>query len=372
MAFEFRYGRFDSPMRFQFKHASASRRHTGNVIVSLTDSNGVTGYGEGCPREYVTAETPASAEAFLNTYGPVLATEVDTLEDLTGWIAEHSAAIDQNPAAFCALETSAIDVMARARRQSTEEFLGYTCKPEDATYTAVLGDTSPLKNRLMIMAYLTCGFKAFKLKLSGNPASDQRRLAMLPAGVAVRVDANNLWQTPQQTIHYIEQLNLPLCGIEEPVQPCDYRSLAMVTNSLSIPVILDESLYTRQHLTDALRQLNHAIINIRISKCGGILRSVALANQCLAAGFDIIIGAQVGETSLLTRAALTAGIGLHQRPLGREGAYGNILLKHDICTNSLRFGRSGVIKAKDIEAFPRQGNGLEILHKRVTWNYKAR
>jgi len=38
---------------------------------------------------------------------------------------------------------------------------------------------------------------------------------------------------------------------------------------------------------------------------GGILRSLAIAEQAKQIGIPIIIGAQVGETSILTRAALT-------------------------------------------------------------------
>ena len=49
--------RFPARMRFAFSHASARRAETDNIIVVVRGESGLVGYGEGCPREYVTGET---------------------------------------------------------------------------------------------------------------------------------------------------------------------------------------------------------------------------------------------------------------------------------------------------------------------------
>jgi L-alanine-DL-glutamate epimerase-like enolase superfamily enzyme len=77
------------------------------------------------------------------------------------------------------------------------------------------------------------------------------------------------------------------------------------------------------------------IINIRISKMGGILRSLAIAEEARAMGFPIIIGAQVGETSILTRAALTLANHYRDILLAQEGAFGTYLLERDIADSTL-------------------------------------
>lgn len=366
MALKIRYGRFESAMRFQFKHAAATRKSTENVIVCLTGADGVSGYGEGCPREYVTGETEDSVQAFLQEYGPQFVQQVCNLEDIRAWMVVNAEIIDQNPAAFCAMEMAAIDLMSRSDLVSAEKYLGYSDPHQDMRFTAVLGDSSTFKTRLMVTAYRAYGFVDFKVKLSGHLQRDQQRLAVLPANARIRVDANNVWQDASQVVDYVRQLSRVIWAIEEPVHPFNYSALAEIAKALKIAVILDESIYLQCHVANAKQHLDYAIANIRVSKCGGILRSVDLANQCIAAGYNVILGAQVGETSLLTRAAIVVGNGLTKVPLAREGAYGRILLHRDICTRDLKFGKGGTMSF-DNKILLQSGFGLDVESDRIDW-----
>lgn len=367
MSLDFRYGHFQTPLRFQFRHASANRKQTDNVIVCLTDNAGHSGYGEGCPREYVTGETSKTAAEFLKTYGTAFTRQVSNLPELELWTANYKDLIDQNPAAFCALELAAIDLFARKQNLTVEKYLGLAPLRDNVQYTAVIGDSSPLKTRLISLAYRCYRFREFKVKLSGNLTRDQTRLATLPATANIRVDANNLWSEPDSAVDYLNSLEVGITAIEEPLTPFDYKALASVSGALNIPVILDESLYTENHLAQATEHLTDAIANIRVSKCGGIQRSIRLANQCIKAGYGVILGAQVGETSLLTRAALTVGNGLTKKPISSEGAYGKILLKHDICQRDLRFGATGVLKTQEHPLLSGPGLGLDIVKESICW-----
>ena len=57
--------RFPVPFKQVFRHASASRARAENVIVAARSSDGAVGYGEGCPRGYVTGESVVSAHEFI-------------------------------------------------------------------------------------------------------------------------------------------------------------------------------------------------------------------------------------------------------------------------------------------------------------------
>ena len=59
---------FPVPFRAVFRHASATRGQAENLIVAAHADSGETGYGEGCPREYVTGETVESGAAFIRTH----------------------------------------------------------------------------------------------------------------------------------------------------------------------------------------------------------------------------------------------------------------------------------------------------------------
>ena len=79
---------------------------------------------------------------------------------------------------------------------------------------------------------------------------------------------------------------------------------------------------------------------------GGLLRSLAIVEQAKKLGIKIIIGAQVGETSLLTRAALTIAQIAKPVLIAQEGAFGTLLLAEDVTTEPLMFGNGGVLDTK--------------------------
>jgi hypothetical protein len=91
---------------------------------------------------------------------------------------------------------------------------------------------------------------------------------------------------------------------------------------------------------------------------GGLLRSLAIIETARALGIGLIIGAQVGETSLLTRAGLTAALAAQDILVAQEGAFGTFLLEHDICTPSLMFGASGVLDCNSYPMLQTAGLGL--------------
>lgn len=56
------------PFKVSFKHASAQRSVTESVLVQVKSPNGVVGYGESCPRNYVTGEIISSVKKFFSQH----------------------------------------------------------------------------------------------------------------------------------------------------------------------------------------------------------------------------------------------------------------------------------------------------------------
>lgn len=86
------------------------------------------------------------------------------------------------------------------------------------------------------------------------------------------------------------------------------------------------------------------IANLRVSKLGGVLRTMAVLDAARARGVGVIVGAQVGETSLLARAGLVVAHAAGASLLAQEGAFGTQLLAEDVCSPSLMFGVKGVLQ----------------------------
>lgn len=365
-------GSFPMPFRLVFKHTSAARAATENIVVRLSDPGGPVGYGEGCPRSYVTGETDSSARAFLAEHGNDLATSVADVDGLETWIDLHQSVIDRNPAAFCALELAMLDLLARRSEESIESLLDRPELHGPFTYSAVLGDGDPLTYGAQVVRYRLGGLRHFKVKLSGDADRDLSKLrwfrGRFGALVAnsVRVDANNLWTDPEVASAYLRRLDFPLLGIEEPLTANDLEGFLAIAEAIDSRVILDESLLREGQIDQLPGDATRWILNCRISKSGGLLRSLRLIDGAIDAGLGIIVGAHVGETSLLTRAALTAAAGAGSSLLAQEGAFGTYLLTEDLCLDPIMFGRRGSLGRRELASIGAHGLGVSVIDDRLT------
>jgi L-alanine-DL-glutamate epimerase-like enolase superfamily enzyme len=349
------------PFKRTFAHASASRSVGQSLWVEVRGRDGVAGYGEGCPREYVTAETLAGALAFVSRRETEWVESIYDLASLMRWSRDHAEEIDASPAAWAAVELALLGLLGKRNGRSLEALLG---QPEIAgqfRYTAVLGDSPAPRFEAELARYCGAGFHHFKIKLSGDAQRDAAKAAALhAAGIAparVRADANNLWSDPDEAIAFLSDLDYPFMALEEPLTTGDYDGMARIALERRCVIILDESLLRAGQL-DALRGAGAPwLVNLRISKMGGVLRALALTERVRREGLRIVVGAHVGETSLLTRTALTVAHAARDILVAQEGAFGTHLLERDVIEPPIMFGAGGVLEAA---ALPRRSGGLGL------------
>lgn len=317
------------PFKEAFTHAAATRTSTSTFIVLINEGEGI---GESCPRPYVTGETLQTCFSFFDRYQQEFSA-IDSIDSLFEVSALLKDDISKNLAAWCAIELSLLDYLGKKSGGSIEEILGLSPLISKVTYDGVLGGGSFKSFYRQLEAHRSLGVESFKVKLSGNLELDNRKLDTLN-GFKVRADANNFFENASEFNRYLSGLNVKLSGIEEPVRAKDFSELGLVQSR----VILDES------VTD-VADLDHvpadSIINIRVSKLGGVIRSVQLAERAISLGFKLIIGSQVGESSILTRAGLCLASQFKVSIVGCEGAYSEHLISEDICSPLLKFGSGG-------------------------------
>lgn len=345
------------PFRFTFKHASAERNKTESLWVELHTDSGVVAHGESCPREYVTAETIHSARSFiLEIESQLYLTDWD-INTLEAWTEEHRHLIDNNPAAWCAIELALIDALAKSGKQSIEALIGTPEVHGDFFYSAIIGDAPMNTFEQWLGKYLSLNMSDFKIKLSGSQDKDRERIEKIHSATnghcLIRVDANNMFNTARQAIDYCNIFNDRIYAIEEPVKPRRFGELQEIASQLQVKIILDESFTTIKDFTCLANQKGRLqkrpwIINLRISKLGGILRSMEALRLARQHQIPIIIGAHVGETSLLTRAAICVANVANDVLLAQEGGFGTHFLDRDITEHSIRFGMNGCISSKDL------------------------
>ena len=350
------------PFKTTFRHASAERAETSSVWVEAVSRGDIVGYGESCPRPYVTGESIASARTFMARHEAALCDEILDLASLQTWMASHAEELDGNPAAWCAVEIAILDLLAQESGQTMEAFLSLPPLDGRFRYSAVLGDSEAEAFARTFEQYRRMGFTDFKIKLSGDLNRDRAKVAVLRGrdgdGARIRVDANNLWKQADEAIRFLRDLDYRFFAVEEPIQPHQYSHLATIADALDCQIVLDESFVRVGQFALLGGRSARWLINLRVSKMGGLLRSLRVVDGARAAGIGLIVGAQVGETSLLTRAALTVAHAGRDRLIAQEGAFGTFLLSEDICNPPLMFGTGGVVDMSSHASLNRPGLGV--------------
>lgn len=343
------------PFRHAFAHASAKRTQAANVLVRL-ESGGLTGLGEGCAREYVTGETQDGALAWLREQAPKIVSRVTDLATLRTWLAANRETVDRHPSAFCALELALLDLFARRAGVSVETLLALPEASGPLQVNAVYGAASNAAFHLQRLRFGLAGMGEAKLKLTGEGARDLHRARRLAGRGALRLDANNLFPGSAEAIAGLAPLEGLAWAVEEPVAARDWAGMAAVAAASGLAIILDESVLTPRDL-HAAPAGPEWIANLRVSKLGGLLRAIETIKTARTLGMGVILGAQVGETSLLARAGLAAAAAAG--PLkGCEIGYGTHLLAHDLVSPQTIFDHRGRLALPDRAA---PGWGLKPL-----------
>jgi len=337
------------PFRISFGHALATRTSSSSVITRLESDDGVVGYGECVPRDYVTGETPQSArETLREQLGPrVLGSELVRMEDAPSLIQEAVTSFSRDgshSAAQCALELAVLDLAGHAFGKSVATLLNQPVRAT-VTYSGVLPFLAPPFMILGALIHKLYGVTTLKLKVGRSLEEDLRNLRLLRSVLGpradLRVDANCAW-TPDAAIHAIRRMRrYRISAVEQPVAKDDFQGLKSVKDAVDVPIMADESLRTVENARQLADGCMVDMFNVRISKCGGMLAAREIARIAEVAGLMCQLGPHPGEGPLLIAAGRHVA-GAMPNLLYCEGDIFDILRKQDVSRRRLRPGRGGV------------------------------
>lgn len=366
------------PLRVKLKttirHAGATRKEGESVWIKA-ERSGIAGYGEGCPRSYAAGDDLESSVQWVEENFSTGEVHFNTFEDVKKWSEKNINLINKYPSAWCAIEMALLDLFAREKNCSVEALLGLDSFDRRGHYTAVLGDEETWKFTYLVDQYLIRGFSDFKIKLNGSLKVDKVKLEILEdlrnqhgvSDVRIRLDANNVWAgRPKEAIEQLKALQGPIFAVEEPVEPRDVEGISKVSAATGLPVILDESLCTPDDLSLFASLAGKFIANIKISRVGGLTRALEFVKALKKIGWPIIIGCHVGETSLLTRAALIPANAAGENLIAEEGAFGDYLVEREPVEPILNFGRNGLLDLRH-PYYLKTPQGLKVIPSE-NWN----
>jgi muconate cycloisomerase len=352
------------PFKRSFKHSTKERKSSDSVFVRMEAESGEVGFGESLPRQYVTGESQESV---------VANSKKELRESLLGRSFQSFAeAVDFSSnfarlsgAAKCACELALLDSAGKVFNRSVAEALGGT-KAERLRYSGAIGEDSILKTKMEALKFMIYGMKDVKLKVGDEIDIDRLKTLRRCLGKNrdIRLDANCGWGTEEaiEKLTVMRDFNFSL--IEQPVRKGDIDALKKVADAIPEPVMADESLCDMEDAKRLAERKACDMFNIRISKCGGLLNSLKIAEFATQAGISYQLGCQVGETGVLSAAGRYFASCVNDVKY-LEGSYAKFLLIEDVVKEDVSFGYGGF-------ASPLTGAGLgvtvdeRILNKYVT------
>ena len=295
-----------------------------NVLVWIHTDEGVVGVGESSfvPGGGVSEETPESTKPMIDHYlSPVVIGE-DPF-DIERIHRRMDAVVPRNLIAKCGIDLALWDVMGKAVGQPACKLLGGTVDPKiHCTYT--LSIDRPEKMAEQASFRKNQGYKTLVVKIGREPQADIERLRLVREAVGdevnLRLDANEAYW-PDQAIGIIRRMEKYHPEfVEEPVKRWDLDGMARVARAVGIPISSDESNTSLESVMQIIQKAAAGIINIKISKNGGLYRSKKIAALAEAAGIPCIVGGantyEVGRQACRHFAVSTAQA---QMGMGSEG-----------------------------------------------------
>jgi len=280
----------DLPLK-EGRYAWASGKYVDvfdSTVVRLETDAGVEGFGEVCPLGpfYLPAfglgVRAGIAELAPHLLGenPLQAGRINTMMD---------TALLGHPYVKSAVDMACWDIVGKATNQPVSHLLG-GCYGESVALYRAISQLPPEEMVANVANYRAEGYRKFQLKVGGDPAQDVFRIRavreLLEPGDVLVADANTGWQAPDaiRVANAVADLEVYI------EQPCaSYDKCLSVREHTDLPFILDENIDGLQMLLKAHSDRAMDIVNLKISKVGGLTKARQIRDLCVSLGIPMTI-----------------------------------------------------------------------------------
>jgi len=259
-----------------------------STVVAVETDAGLTGWGEVCPLgpAYLAAYA-GGVRAGLAELAPQLLGE-NPLE-LTKLSRRMDAVMKGHPYVKSAVDMACWDILGQATGQPVCVLLGGRYGADFHLYRAISQDT-PEAMAKCVAGYRAQGYSRFQLKVGGDPDVDIERIravrAVLAPGERLVADANTGW-TQHEAIRVCRAVRDVDVYIE---QPClTYEECLAVRRATDHPFVLDEVVDDISVLVRGKADLAMDVVNLKISKFGGLTKTRQARDLCVSLGIAMTI-----------------------------------------------------------------------------------
>ncbi len=259
-----------------------------STVVGVETDAGVTGWGEVCPLgpAYLAAYA-GGVRAGLAELAPHLIGE-NPLE-LDKLNRRMDAVLKGHPYVKSAVDMACWDILGQVSGQPVCVLLGGRYGEDFILYRAI-SQESPEAMAHSVAGYRADGYRRFQLKVGGDPDVDIERIRavrdVLQTGDRLVADANTGW-TQHEAMRVVRAVRDVDVYIE---QPClSYEECLAVRRHTDHPFVLDEIVDSIETLVRGKADSAMDVVNIKISKFGGLTKARQARDLCVSLGIAMTI-----------------------------------------------------------------------------------
>ncbi|QIA07866.1 mandelate racemase/muconate lactonizing enzyme family protein [Draconibacterium halophilum] len=339
---------YQSPIKLKepFVISLGPMYHAQNVIVVIHTNQGITGFGECSPFMTINGESMETCFVVGQYLAKVL--KGKNPEDIESCTHVMDKTIYGNSSIKSAFDMALYDISAQKAGVPLYQFLGgQNNKEMQIDYTVSL--TYPEKMAADAKRIVDNGFEIVKVKLGHSKEQDvesiKRIRETIGPKIPIRLDANQGWKT-EEALDILKALTpYKIQHCEEPIPRWDYMKLPDIRRFSPIPIMADETCC--DHI-DAKRLIDINacdLINIKLSKSGGIFKALKITNYAKAAKMEIQVGGFL-ETRLGFTAA--AHFALSSRNIVYYDFDTPLMMEEDPVEGGILYGEKGKITIPEI------------------------
>ncbi len=259
-----------------------------STVVAVETDEGITGYAECCPLG--SAYLPSYAKgvrAGIAEFGPKLIGMDPT--DLGPLNRRMDAVLRGHPYAKAPIDIACWDILGKVAGLPVYKLLGGAEQEKIALYRAISQEDSAVMAE-KIAGYRAEGYTKFQLKVGGEPSDDIARVRacrqiLKPTDILV-ADANTGWTMADaaRVVGAVGDLDVYI------EQPCmTYEESVSIRRRTSLPFVMDENIGSVNDLLRGIAEDAFDVINLKISKVGGLTKAKLMRDLCVAHGIPMTI-----------------------------------------------------------------------------------
>jgi L-alanine-DL-glutamate epimerase-like enolase superfamily enzyme len=259
-----------------------------STIIRVETDAGLVGHGEVCPLgPFYLPAYAAGVRSGLAELGPhLLGEDPRQLGKLNRLM---DAALKGHPYVKSGIDIACWDILGQAANMPVCELLGGRYGEDFHLYRAI-SQEPPAVMVERIADYRRQGYRRFQLKVGGDPDEDIARIhaaaKVLQPGDRLVADANTGW-TQHEAMRVVRGVRDVDVYIE---QPClTYDECLSVRRHCEHPFVLDENIDDLGMLVRALSERACDVVNLKISKLGGLTKIKQARDLCVSMGIAMTL-----------------------------------------------------------------------------------